>query len=74
MSLLDEIYGAELVIVEPDYRLAFVWHGGHGVNFHREDGVEVDFFSFGGARKPTRREAMIAINEHIKELHEEEDE
>ena len=74
MSLLEEIDEAELVIVEPEYRLVFVWHGGHGVNIHREDGVEVDYFTMGGSKKPTRAQVAKAIREHIAEMMSEGDE
>lgn len=74
MSLLEAIDGAELAIVEHDYGLVFVWHGGHGVNIHREDGVEVDYFTMSGAKKPTRDQARKAIERHIEELLNGEDE
>lgn len=69
MSILDEIDEAELVMVEPDYRLVFVWHGGHGVNIYREDGVAVDYFTMGGSKKPTRAQVAKSIREHIAEIH-----
>lgn len=74
MSLLDAIDGAELAIVEPEYRLVFAWFGGHGVNIYREDGVEVDYFTMGGARKPTPAAVRTAIREHIAEMMSEADE
>lgn len=68
MSLLDAIDEAELVMVEPDYGLVFVWHGGHGVNIYREDGVAVDYFTMGGSKKPNRMQVARAIREHIAEM------
>ena len=74
MSILDAIDEAELAIVEPEYRLVYVWHGGHGVNIYREDGVAVDYFTMGGSKKPTRAMVAKAIREHIAELMSEGDE
>lgn len=68
MSILDEIDEAELVMVEPEYRLVFVWHGGHGVNIYREDGVAVDYFTMGGSKKPNRAQVAKAIREHITDI------
>lgn len=68
MSILEAIDEAELVMVEPEYGLVFVWHGGHGVNIYREDGVAVDYFTMGGSKMPTRAQVAKAIREHIKEM------
>ena len=72
MSLLSAIDGAELVLVESELGLVFAWFGGQGVNVYREDGVEVDYFTMGGARKPTRAVVAAAIRRHIAALYEEE--
>ena len=68
MSILDVIDEAELVMVEPEYRLVFVWRGGHGVNNYREDGVKGDYFTMGGSKKPTRAQVAKAIREQIAEM------
>lgn len=67
MSLLDEIDGAEVVVVEPDFRLVCVWFGGHGVRILREDGVDVDYFTIDGAKMPTRQKVIKQIREYLNE-------
>ena len=61
MSLLDEIDGALLTVVDREARLVYAWFGGAGVNIYNEDGVEVDYFTIGGPGKltPARVRSVI---------------
>jgi hypothetical protein len=49
MSLLDELDGAQLVVIDKDRQLAFAWFGGQGVNVYDEDGRELDYFTVGSS-------------------------
>lgn len=47
-DLFNAVDGAQLVETRQDWALAFVWHGGHGVNvYSTETGNEIDFFNVG---------------------------
>lgn len=61
MSLLDELDGALLVVVDPEYRLAYCWFGSRGINIYDERGVEVDYFTIGGNAKLTPERVLQAI-------------
>jgi hypothetical protein len=65
MSLLDQISGATMVVVDEERRLAYVWHGGHGVNVIDESGEEIDYFTIGGASRPTPAKVRAAIDQMI---------
>ena len=47
MSLLDELAGAQLVIIDELQRLAYAWFGGAGVNVYDDEGREVHYFTVG---------------------------
>jgi hypothetical protein len=63
MSLLDELDGVELLVVDQEQRLAYAWFGGAGVNVYDESGREVHYFTVGtpDGRKPTPRMVRAAI-------------
>ena len=62
MSLLDELVGARIVVVDEDHRLAYAWFGGAGVNVYDENGYEVHYFTIGGsASRPTPSTVRAAI-------------
>jgi hypothetical protein len=47
MRLIDQLDGAELVVLDEDRRLLYAWFGGAGVNVYDEDGNEVHYFTIG---------------------------
>jgi hypothetical protein len=59
MSLLDELVGARLVVVDEEQRLAYAWFGGAGVNVYDEDGREVHYFTIGSGRSGRLTPAMV---------------
>jgi len=66
MSLLDEISGALVIVVDDDRRIAYVWHGGPHVQVLDEGGREVDFFAVGGGvSKPTPAHVRAVIDRVI---------
>jgi hypothetical protein len=63
MSLIDALDGAQLVVVDQDRRLAYVWFGGSGVNVFDGVGDEVHYFTIGGtASKLTPALVRAAID------------
>jgi hypothetical protein len=65
MSLLDELEGAQMTVVDVERRVIYAWFGGMGVNIYDEDGNEVDYFTIGGATKPTPAKVQAAIDRMI---------
>lgn len=65
MSLLDQIDGASLVVIDPDQRLAYAWFGGTGVNVYDEEGNEVHYFTIGGTSKVTAATVRAAVRRVI---------
>jgi len=67
MSLLDELSGVQVAIVDDDERLIYAWFGGMGVNIYDEDGREVHYFTIGSSSKPTPAQVRSAIARFIAE-------
>lgn len=67
MSLLDQIDGAMLAIVDGERRLVFAWYGGAGVNVYDEDGNEVDYFTISSSSKLSPDRVRSAIERVIAE-------
>ena len=67
MSLLDQIDGAMLAIVDGERRLVFAWYGGAGVNVYDEDGNEVDYFTISSSSKLSADRVRAAIERVIAE-------
>jgi hypothetical protein len=65
MSLLDELEGAQLTVVDAEHRVIYAWFGGAGVNVYDEDGSEVDYFTIGGATALTPAKVRAAIDRMI---------
>jgi hypothetical protein len=59
VSLLDELVGAQLVIVDAHHRLAYTWFGGAGVNVYDDEGREVHYFTIGTKRGERLTPAMV---------------
>jgi alkanesulfonate monooxygenase SsuD/methylene tetrahydromethanopterin reductase-like flavin-dependent oxidoreductase (luciferase family) len=57
----DELDGARLAVVDPAAHVVYVWFGGQGVNVYDEHGREVDYFSLGGASRPSVAQVRAAI-------------
>ncbi len=73
-SLLDTLDGAELIVVDHDRLLMFVWYGSAGVNILDEDGNLLDHFSIGTAfeRKLTIQEVRRVIERYRAQMNEDE--
>jgi hypothetical protein len=73
MSLLDQLDGAELVVLDEERRLLYAWFGGTGVNVYDEEGNEVHYFTIGTSAprvSPALARAAIArvrAGEHTTE-------
>lgn len=62
MSLLDELDGAQLTVVDTENRVIYAWFGGAGVNIYDESGVEVDYFTIENSGKLTPALVRAAID------------
>lgn len=66
MSLLDNLDGAQLVVVDDAHRLAYVWFGGAGVNVYDDDGHEVHYFTIGGTASRLTPSLVRAAIERVR--------
>jgi hypothetical protein len=61
MTLLDELAGAQLTVVDTENRIVYAWFGGSGVNIYDESGVEVDYFTMESGTKLTPVKVRAAM-------------
>jgi hypothetical protein len=75
VSLIDELEGVQMAIVDRDRQLVYCWYGGTGVNVYDTDGREVDYFSLNGGStgRPSPEVVRAAIEATIAEADDYED-
>jgi hypothetical protein len=73
MSLIDRLDGARLVVVDEDFRVAYAWFGGAGVNVYDEDGKEIYYFTVGADGPLTPEIVQRSIRGVIEAEHSEDE-
>ncbi len=68
MSLGRSLSGAHIVRYDERTGFTLAWFGGHGIHAYDRGGTVRAFWSLASAGdEPTREEALMNIEEHIKE-------
>ena len=47
MNLIERLYGARIVMADPQAELALIWYGGHGLHAYNKYGDEVYHWNTG---------------------------